>query len=127
MDTQAAKAFSEGRVASLDWQMWVSPRANPLSIRNWPIQAAGADILRRACFQLADAGIAVIGGLHDAVLIEVPVENHQQHIAAAEKIMRTASAEVLNGACLRTKVEQLYWSACEEADGRQDMRDVENE
>jgi len=121
MDTQTAKAFSEGRVASLDWQMWVSPRTNPLSVRNWPIQAAGADILRRACFQLADAGIAVIGGLHDAVLIEVPVENHQQHIAMAEKIMRTASAEVLSGVRLKTKVEQLYWSVCEEPVGLQDM------
>jgi len=109
MKAKTAQAFSDGIIRSLDWQIRVQAHMRPLSLRNWPIQAAGADILRRACFGLADAGIATIGGLHDAVLIEVPLQNHEERIAEAGNIMRLASASVLNGVSLRTKVERIYF------------------
>ncbi|MEH6638674.1 MAG: DNA polymerase [Porticoccaceae bacterium] len=111
MKAKTAQAFSDGIIRSLDWHIWVQPDMSPLSLRNWPIQAAGADILRRACFGLADAGIATIGGLHDAVLIEVPLLNYQKRIAEAESIMQLASASVLHGIPLRTKVEHIYFPA----------------
>ena len=45
---------------------------NVRSLRNWPIQSAGADILRIACILAARHGIKLLAPIHDAVLIEAP-------------------------------------------------------
>ena len=47
---------------------------NERSIRNWPVQATGADILRVACIMAARHGIRLLAPVHDAVLIEAPIE-----------------------------------------------------
>jgi DNA polymerase I-like protein with 3'-5' exonuclease and polymerase domains len=46
---------------------------NERSIRNWPIQATGADILRIACILMKRHGIRLLAPIHDAVLIEARV------------------------------------------------------
>jgi len=108
MDRNAYDAYSKGHIKSLDWGMAVHKSTPIKSIKNWPIQAAGADILRRTCLQLAGANIDVVGALHDSVLIEVPLVNHKTSIATAQQIMQRASASVLDGIPLRTTVEQIY-------------------
>jgi hypothetical protein len=109
LDTYADKAYQSGRMESLDWEMRVFSSTPQLRVRNWPIQAAGADILRRACIKLAEAKIDVVGCLHDAVMIEVPIDQHEYLISTAQKIMQDASASVLSGVRLNTKIEQLFW------------------
>jgi DNA polymerase I-like protein with 3'-5' exonuclease and polymerase domains len=69
---------------------------NERSIRNWPIQAAGADILRIACILVTRHGIKLLAPVHDAVLIEAPVEKIESDVALMREIMRRASRIVLN-------------------------------
>jgi DNA polymerase-1 len=69
---------------------------NERSIRNWPIQATGADILRIACILAARHGIKIIAPVHDAVLIEAPIERIEAGVARMREIMRRASRIVLN-------------------------------
>ena len=69
---------------------------NERSIRNWPIQSAGADILRIACILAARHGIKLLAPVHDAVLIESPIEQIEADVALMREIMRRASRIVLN-------------------------------
>jgi DNA polymerase I len=69
---------------------------NTRSIRNWPIQATGADMLRITCILAARHGIRVVAPVHDAVLIEAPIDRIEADVARMREIMRVASRIVLN-------------------------------
>jgi hypothetical protein len=69
---------------------------NERSIRNWPIQATGADILRVACILATRHGIRLLAPIHDAVLIEAPISQIEADVALMREIMRRASRIVLN-------------------------------
>jgi hypothetical protein len=69
---------------------------NDRSIRNWPIQATGADILRIACIMAHRRGIKLLAPVHDAVLIEAPIDRIESDVALMREIMRRASRIVLN-------------------------------
>jgi DNA polymerase I len=66
------------------------------SIRNWPIQTACADMLRIACIMAARHRIRVLAPVHDAVLIEAPIERIEADVKLMQEIMRRASRIVLN-------------------------------
>ena len=74
-----------------------SPNSTRRSIGNWPVQATGADILRLACIWAHRRGIELCGSVHDAVLIEAPIERIDADVALMQEIMRRASRVVLNG------------------------------
>jgi DNA polymerase-1 len=74
----------------------VEPLVNARSIRNWPVQSAGADVLRIACVLAARHGIKLLAPVHDAVLIEAPIERIEADVALMREIMRRASRIVLN-------------------------------
>ena len=69
---------------------------NERSIRNWPIQATGADILRIACILATRHGIRLLAPVHDAVLIGAPLDRIEADVALMQEIMRRASRIVLN-------------------------------
>jgi DNA polymerase I len=69
---------------------------NARSIRNWPIQATGADILRIAYILATRHRIRLLAPVHDAVLIEAPIERIEADVALMQEIMRRASRIVLN-------------------------------
>jgi hypothetical protein len=74
----------------------IETTVNARSIRNWPVQATGADILRISCILAARHGIRILAPVHDAVLIEAPLEHIEADVALMQEIMRRASRIVLN-------------------------------
>jgi DNA polymerase I len=58
------------------------------SIRNWPIQTACADMLRIACIMAARHRIRILAPIHDAVLIEAPIERIEADVKLMQEIMR---------------------------------------
>jgi DNA polymerase-1 len=66
-----------------------------LSIRNWLVQAIGADILRIAIIWAVRHDIKVVAPVHDAVLIEAPIDRIEADVALMQEIMRRASRVVL--------------------------------
>ena len=87
---------------------------NERSIRNWPIQSTGADILRIACIVAFRHGIKLVAPVHDAVLIEAPIRRIEADVALTREIMRRASRIVLNadptgGHELRTDVNIIRY------------------
>ena len=66
------------------------------SIRNWPIQTACADMLRISCIMAARHRLRILAPIHDAVLIESPIERIEADVKLMQEIMRRASRIVLN-------------------------------
>jgi DNA polymerase-1 len=86
------------------WQLWTNANANPRSLRNFPMQANGAEMLRLACCLATERGIEVCAPIHDALLICAPLERLDHDIAATRAAMAEASRIVLAGFELRTDV-----------------------
>lgn len=76
--------------------------ANPRSLRNFPMQSNGAEMLRLACCLATEAGIEVCAPVHDAMLICAPLERLDHDIAVTRAGMASASTTVLAGFELRT-------------------------
>jgi hypothetical protein len=87
------------------WELQPVVNFNPRSVRNFPMQATGAEMLRLACIHLTEAGIRVCAPVHDAVLIEAPLAEIDDTIELARTLMAQASREVLDGFELNTDVE----------------------
>lgn len=84
------------------WTVRTSGSTNPRSLRNFPMQANGAEMLRLACCFATEAGIRVCAPVHDAVLIEAPLDSLDQEVARMQACMASASALVLGGMELRS-------------------------
>jgi DNA polymerase I len=107
------KARKEGQLkASFGWTLNVGPGANRRSVRNFPLQANGAEMLRLASCSLTEAGIRVCATVHDAFLIEAPAEDIDQAVAECQRAMRKASEHVLDGFALRTEVKVVSFPDC---------------
>jgi len=77
---------------------------------NWPMQANGAEMLRLACIALEEAGIGICAPVHDAILIEAPLEKVDTHVAQATSIMQKASEWVLGaGRQCRVDAKIVCW------------------
>jgi DNA polymerase I-like protein with 3'-5' exonuclease and polymerase domains len=83
------------------WKIHIGIESNPRSLRNFPMQANGADMLRIACMLATERGIAVCCPIHDALLIMAPVDRIEADVDAARKCMIEASEAVLPGFPLR--------------------------
>ena len=77
--------------------MYMSARPNPRSLRNFPMQANGAEMLRLACCLATERGIEVCAPVHDAVLICAPLDRLDADIAGMRAAMAEASRIVLGG------------------------------
>ena len=91
------------------WRVQVPPNANPRSLRNFPMQANGAEMLRLACCIGTERRIEVCAPVHDAVLIMAPLERLEHDIAQMQDAMREASGIVLDGFELGTDAEVVRY------------------
>jgi DNA polymerase-1 len=87
------------------WQLFVDDTPNGRSLANFPMQANGAEMLRLACTRLAADGVAVCAPVHDAILIEAPLDTLDAAVAHTQLVMRKASSAVLNGFELNSDVK----------------------
>jgi hypothetical protein len=65
------------------------------TIKNFPCQATGAEILRVACILLVENDIKIIASIHNAILIECNEEEADEIILKAQELMTEASTIVL--------------------------------
>jgi DNA polymerase I-like protein with 3'-5' exonuclease and polymerase domains len=86
------------------WRVHIGTTVNPRSLRNFPMQANGAEMLRLACCLATERGIEVCAPVHDAVLICSPLERLEENVVAMRGAMAEASRILLDGFELRTDV-----------------------
>ena len=84
------------------WHGHIGDDTNPRSLRNFPMQGNGAEMLRLACCLGTERGIEVCAPVHDAVLICAPLDRLDADIAAMRAAMAEASKVVLRGFELST-------------------------
>jgi hypothetical protein len=96
-------------VTAFGWRTVAGSAANPRSLRNFPLQANGAEMLRVACIALTEAGITVCAPVHDAVLIEAAENEIEEMVATAKHLMERASRAVLGDFTLRTEEKIIRW------------------
>ena len=76
------------------WPLHISTSPNKRALYNFPMQSAGAEMLRIAAWRLCEAGIVPNMLIHDGVLIEARDDGE---VAQAIEIMRQAGRDVCNG------------------------------
>jgi DNA polymerase I len=91
------------------WSLHLGVGANPRALRNFPMQANGAEMLRLACCLATERGIEVVAPVHDAVLICAPLERLEHHVAATQDAMAEASRIVLAGFELRSEANVVRY------------------
>ena len=91
------------------WTIHRVTNFNPRSLRNFPLQANAAEMLRLACCLAFENGVKICAPIHDAILIEAKIKDLNKGIVSAQKAMAEASAMVLNGFRLRTDVEVIKY------------------
>jgi hypothetical protein len=91
------------------WALHTDGKTNPRSLRNFPMQANGAEMLRLACCLATERGIEVCAPVHDAVLICAPLERLNADVAQMREAMREASSVILRGFELRTDVRVVRY------------------
>ena len=67
------------------------------------MQANGPEILRLACGLILDSGVSICCPVHDAVLIEAPLDKLNEHILIAKNAMEQASEIILD--CFQIKTD----------------------
>ena len=91
------------------WPLHVGPNFNPRSLRNFPCQANGAEMLRLAACFATEQGIEVCALIHDAVLVCAPLDRLDADVEAMRACMAKASRIVLDGFELRTDVHLVRY------------------
>jgi hypothetical protein len=86
------------------WQVHVGENPNPRSLRNFPMQANAAEMMRLAACLMTERGIEVCAPVHDAFLICAPLDRIDADVTAARAAMGEASKVVLKGFELATDV-----------------------
>jgi hypothetical protein len=93
--------------------------SDELTIRNWPMQATGAEMTRLACCLATERNVRVCGPIHDAILIEASIEDIGAAVATARAAMEEASRDVLDGHTVPVDAEIVCWpNRYEPDDGR---------
>jgi hypothetical protein len=91
------------------WAVRVGSQVNPRSLRNFPCQANGAEMLRLACCLATEGGLEVCAPVHDALLVEGPADAVDEVVARTRAAMAGASEAVLGGFRLRTEAKVVRW------------------
>lgn len=109
-DAVETEALLSNRLrAAYGWTVHVGPDANPRSLRNFPMQANGAEMLRLSCCLATERGISVCAPVHDALLVEGPADGIAAVVAETERAMAEASELVLPGFPLKTDAKIVRW------------------
>ena len=111
LDELAIKIKEQGVACSLDWRYAISDMDSALSLRNWQVQATGADIMRRSCHNLDKAKIPLLLTNHDSFLVRLDEVKRNEQLELAIQALTDASATVLNDFKLKVKVEMQLLSS----------------
>jgi DNA polymerase I len=91
------------------WTWRTENALRPTTLRNFPMQSNGAEMLRLACCLATERGIDVCAPIHDALLIEGPTSSIDDVVDTTRAAMAEASKVVLAGVEVDTDVEVIRW------------------
>ena len=86
----------------LGWRMQCPSGINVRTVRNFPMQSTGSEVLHVACVLAERRGIEVVAPVHDAIMAECPADQAEELSVALDQVMGDAAAVVLRGYRLPT-------------------------
>jgi DNA polymerase I len=89
------------------WNFQVTGIPNIRSLGNFPCQANGAEMMRLAAIYAVREGIRVCAPVHDAFLIEAPINEIEHEMGRMKSCMARASAAILQGFELKTDAKEF--------------------
>ncbi len=99
-----------GRLSTVfGWPIHVTDNARPTALRNFPMQANGAEMLRLGCCLATEQGVAVCAPIHDALLVEGDIAELDDVITTTKATMAKASRDVLGGLEIGTDVSVVAY------------------
>jgi hypothetical protein len=102
-DAVEERAILTGELrTAFGWTVRVGPDVNPRSLRNFPMQANGAEMMRLAACLATERGVGVCCPVHDAFLVETSADDIEAETERMRDAMREASELVLPGFPLKT-------------------------
>ncbi|SOE01787.1 DNA polymerase [Caenispirillum bisanense] len=109
-DAVVAHAMTCGWLSTVyGWPLHVGKAANERMLRNFPMQANGAEMLRIACCLATERGIEVCAPVHDALLIEASSAEIDAVVKETQAAMAEASRFVLDGFELATDAKVVRY------------------
>jgi DNA polymerase I len=109
-DAAVDQAMLRGELRTVfGWRVQVPAQSNDRSLRNFPMQANGAEMLRLACCLGTERGVEICAPVHDAVLICAPLECLDAEVLRMQDVMREASHIVLQGFELGTHAKKVIY------------------
>jgi hypothetical protein len=109
-DAAVDMAMLAGSIGTVfGWPVHAGDNANPRSLRNFPMQGNGSEMLRLAACFAAEQGIEVCALIHDAVLICAPTDRLDQDIERMQGAMAKASRIILDGFELRSDANVIRY------------------
>lgn len=87
------------------WHVHVGENPNPRSLRNFPMQANAAEMMRIAVCLATERGIEVCAPVHDAFLVCARIDRIDEVAGAMRAAMVEASRAVLDGFELRVDID----------------------
>jgi len=99
-----------GRLSTVfGWPIHVTDNARPTALRNYPMQANGAEMLRLSCCLATEQGVAVCAPIRDALLVEGDIAGLDDVITTTRAAMAKASRDVLDGLEIGTDVSVVTY------------------
>ena len=103
-----AHALHERKLqTTFGWTIRLGREINERSVRNFPMQANGAEMMRIACILAVEDGIEVCAPVHDAFLIEAGIDEIEDAERRMQAHMVEAARIVLNGFELRSDAKRI--------------------
>jgi DNA polymerase-1 len=96
-------------VSCFGWPLHIYDGARPNTLRNFQCQANGAEMMRLAACLMTERGLRVLCPVHDAFLLQAPIDELEATVHAAQSAMAEASRVVLDGYEVKTDVDLTRW------------------
>ena len=94
-DTIATALFTGQMTTRYGWRRGILADPNVRSIQNWPIQSHGAEMMRAVMIAATEVELGICAPIHDAFLLEAPIDRIEEDTAALRAIMRAAGTAVV--------------------------------
>jgi DNA polymerase-1 len=126
MQDVLAYAYLSGRLRTVfGWRIHVGQKTRANTLKNFPMQANGAEMMRLAACLATERGVRICAPIHDAFLIEAPEAEIMQAVRITQEAMAEASRELLGGFELRSDSDvYIYPSRYEDKDGAEMWRRI---
>jgi DNA polymerase I len=91
------------------WRVHVYANDRETSLKNFMVQATGAEMFRLSCCLGSERGVSIVAPVHDAVMIEGPAAAIENTVATMRAAMDEASKTVLSGYVVNVDEKVVRW------------------